>query len=83
MRPDAWAAPISSANMLRIKAMRVALVARASKYETTMVSDASLVLWDKDLTSQKTRTLNDAQRHYRYKVFYLVIPAINMVWANV
>ena len=23
------------------------------------------------------------QRHYRYKVFYLVIPAINMVWANV
>ena len=68
--------------MLRIKAMRVALVARASKYETTMVSPASLVLWDKDLASQKTTTLNDAQRHYRYKVFYLVIPAINMVWAN-
>jgi type IV pilus assembly protein PilW len=78
-----WAAPISIANMLRIKALRVALVARASKYETTMVSPASLVLWDKDLTSQKVTTLNDAQRHYRYKVFYLVIPAINMVWTNV
>ena len=31
----AWAAPVSSANLLRIKAIRVALVARSSKYETT------------------------------------------------
>jgi hypothetical protein len=74
---------VSSADLLRIKAIRVALVARSSKYETTLVSPASLVLWDAGQTTQKTTTLNDAQRHFRYKVFYLVIPAINMVWANV
>jgi type IV pilus assembly protein PilW len=79
----AWVAPISNANMLRIKAIRVALVARSSKYENTMVSPASLVLWDAGQASEKARALTDAQRHYRYKVFYLVIPAINMVWANV
>ncbi len=78
----AWAAPISSAGMLRIKAVRVALVARSSKYETTTVSPASLVLWDEGQASQRITTLSTAQRHYRYKVFYLVIPAINMVWAN-
>jgi len=77
-----WAAPIASADLLRIKAIRVALVARSSKYETTMVSPASLVLWDQGQTSQKTTALTDAQRHYRYKVFYLVIPLMNMVWAN-
>ncbi|MBS0325153.1 MAG: PilW family protein [Proteobacteria bacterium] len=80
-----WAAP-SAADVLRIKAIRVAIVARASKYERTAVSPSTLVLWP-DTTSpagtQKTTTLSASQQHYRYKVYYQVIPLINMIWANV
>lgn len=80
-----WAAP-GPADMLRIKAIRVAVVARASKYEKTAVSPSSLVLWPTTASpagTQKTTTLTAAQQHYRYKVFYQVIPLINMIWANV
>ncbi len=80
-----WAAP-SAANMLRIKAIRVAVVARASRYEPTVVSGSTLVLWPASanpIGTQTTTTLSAAQQHYRYKVFYQVIPLVNMIWANV
>ena len=80
-----WSAP-SAANMLRIKAIRIAVVARASKYEKTAVSPSTLVLWPASTSpsgTQKTTTLSTAQQHYRYQVFYQVIPLINMIWANV
>jgi hypothetical protein len=60
----------------------VAIVSRSSKYETTTVSPASLVLWDKGLPSERTLSLTAAQQHYRYRVYYQVIPLVNMIWAN-
>lgn len=80
-----WAAP-SAADSLRIKAIRIAVVARASKYEKTTVSPSSLTLWPATSSpagAQKTTSLTTAEQHYRYKVFYQVIPLINMIWANV
>ena len=77
----AWAAP-SAADLRRIKAIRVAIVARSSKYETNAVSPSSLVLWDKGLASERTLSLSAAQQHYRYRVYYQVIPLVNMIWAN-
>lgn len=77
----AWAAPTGAA-LKRIKAIRVAVVARSSKYETDPVSPSSLVLWDKGLASERTLSLSAAQQHYRYRVYYQVIPLVNMIWAN-
>ncbi len=76
-----WAAP-SVADVRRIKAIRVAIVSRSSKYETATVSPSSLVLWDKGLASERTLSLSTAQQHYRYRVYYQVIPLVNMIWAN-
>jgi len=78
--------PLTVATMLRIKAIRVALVARSSTYDPATVSPATLLLWDASLGgvgSAKSTTLSAAQQHYRYKVYYMVIPLMNMVWANV
>jgi type IV pilus assembly protein PilW len=77
-----WAAP-SAADLRRIKAIRVAIVARSTKYEGTEVSPEALVLWDEGLKTERTRGLTADERHFRYKVFSLVIPVVNMIWANV
>ena len=76
-----WAAP-GAADLRRIKAIRVAVIARSPKYEKTLVSPATLVLWDSGLSTQKSLALTAAQQHYRYRVYYQVMPMINMIWAN-
>ena len=80
-----WAAP-TAANVLRIKAIRVAIVARSSTYDKAVVSPSTLTLWPASTSpagTQQTMTLSAAQQHYRYQVFYQVIPLINLIWANV
>jgi type IV pilus assembly protein PilW len=77
-----WANP-TAADWLRVKAIRIALVARSTKYETIEVSPSSLVLWDQGLASERKRDLTSAERHFRYKVFTLVVPVVNVIWADV
>ena len=80
-----WAAP-SAADVLRIKALRVAIVTRSSTYDKAVVSPPTLTLWPATASpagTQQTMALSAAQQHYRYQILYQVIPLINMIWANV
>lgn len=73
-----WAAP-SAADVARIKAVRLAVVARSPQYEKDEVSPATLTLWD----NGPTVSLGTDDRHYRYKIYETVIPLRNVIWANI
>jgi type IV pilus assembly protein PilW len=80
--------PLSQANVKRIKAIRVAIVARSGEYEkpepgqncgTTTVAPA--IPWpDVSRTFDTTNWPADWQC-YRYKVYETVIPLRNAIWA--
>lgn len=77
----AWAAP-SVDDRKRIKAVRIAVVARNAKREPEEVTQA--VAWSGSASNiPPTIALNgDADwKHYRYRVFETVIPLRNVVWA--
>lgn len=95
--PDAspWVAPISVANRNRIKAVRVAIVARNGLQEKEVVSTAcssrtaaaptGLCAWPGSATSPapKIDLSNDPDwAHYRYRVFETIIPIRNVIWAK-
>ncbi len=68
----------------RIRAVRVAVVARSVQYEKEMVSPASLQLWEAGDPGDPppTRALTDDERHHRYKVFTTIVPIRNVIWGN-
>jgi type IV pilus assembly protein PilW len=76
-----WAAPVE-ADQRRIKALRIAVVARGAR-DVQTVSPASLTLWDDGNGNSKTRSLSTEERHYRYQVLTVIIPIINTIWASV
>jgi type IV pilus assembly protein PilW len=75
-----WAVP-TEADQRRIKAIRVAIVARGN-LEGGAVTPGPLVLWDAGLPSQRVRALSAAEQRYRYQVLTVVIPLINTIWAT-
>ena len=90
-----WAAP-TVANRNRIKAVRLAVVARNAKMETTAVTSAcssitaanptGLCAWAGSATSPAPSinlSANDPNwLRYRYRVFETIIPLRNMIWAK-
>ena len=46
-----------------------------------MVSPEQLVLWGSGST-QRVRSLSNAERYYRYTVLTTVIPLVNIIWAG-
>lgn len=84
-----WAYDVLKADQIaRIKAIRIAVVARSPGYEKDLVSPATLdAAWtagaSDDAAPNYSTTLKDANgRHYRYKVFTTVIPIKNVIWGN-
>lgn len=79
-----WNTP-SIANRNRIKAVRVAVVARNGLLEKTNVTAAAPVAWaDVDGSPAPTIDLTgdaDWQR-YRYRVYETIIPLRNMIWSS-
>jgi type IV pilus assembly protein PilW len=81
-----WQSP-TVANFSRIKAMRVAIVARG-EYDAAVVSPEKLTLWSDPPTgqvlaaSQLDRTLTTEERHYRYTVLTTIVPLINIIQAG-
>ena len=76
-------------NGRRIKAIRVALVARSAEYEKpepgnacTTTSDAMVAGWSSWANLSAVKNLADWQC-YRYKAVETVIPLRNVIWANV
>lgn len=88
-------APLAIADRNRIKAIRVAVVARNGQYEKDVVSTAcsstttaaptGVCAWEGTAASPAPtiNLSNDAHwDHYRYRVFETIIPLRNMVWAR-
>lgn len=75
-------------NGKRIKALRVAIVARSAEYEKpepnqvcNTTTDAMVQAWSSWANLNAVKTLSDWQC-YRYKVVETVIPLRNVIWAN-
>jgi type IV pilus assembly protein PilW len=78
-----WAAP-TIANQQRIRAVRVAIIARGTR-EGTQVAPASVVLWDDNDNSSndpRSRDFTADERRFRYQTLTVVIPLINAIWAG-
>lgn len=82
-----WANP-TLANWKRIKAIRIALVARSTQYEKpeanqscATTTSAMVANWSSWATFNTANYPSDWQC-YRYKVFETVVPLRNVIWGN-
>lgn len=82
-----WSAP-SMTNVRRIKALRIALVARSAQYEKLKEGEecktttaAMVESWSSWATFSTTNYPAD-WKCYRYKVFETVVPLRNIMWGN-
>ncbi len=80
-----WDNP-SLANQLRIKAVRIAIVARGNR-EGNQVSPASILLWNDDNgdgtnDDPRNRNFTAAEQRFRYQALTSVVPVINALWAG-
>ncbi|HLT25465.1 MAG TPA: PilW family protein [Zeimonas sp.] len=78
-----WSNP-GTDEVARIRAVRLAVVARSVQYEKEAVSPANLVLWEAGDPGDPppSRALSDEERRYRYKVFTTIVPIRNVIWGN-
>lgn len=80
----AWAAgTLTVANRNRIKAVRIAVIARNPKQENAAVTAAAPVLWT-PLLGSTAPTVNLGAiggANYRYRVFETIIPLRNVIWS--
>lgn len=85
--------PADNAGWLRVRAVRVAVLARSAQYEKEEVT-TSLPLWDVGTFASVTGSIGCGSskcielkadvssdwKHYRYKVFDVLVPLRNQVW---
>jgi len=78
-----WAAP-TLADRKRIRAVRIALVARSAERAAGEVSPATIELWPQATTGQtsEVQTFTVPDRNFRYRVLRSVIPMKNLLWAE-
>lgn len=73
-----WAALDADVTLVsRIRAVRLAIVARSPQYEKDQVTGASVELWSGGPSYSPTAD----GRHYRYKVFETIVPLRNVIWS--
>lgn len=77
---DGWEDP-DEASSKQIKAVRIALVARAARDGNEVAPD-TLVLWDDGDGNEMTLALDADQRRFRYQVLTVVVPLMNVIWAD-
>jgi type IV pilus assembly protein PilW len=85
--------PTSSCEWARTSAIRLALVARSSEYETKINSatgqrvcdtvTAAAPLWSGSADAPVDLTGSSTWQCYRYKVFDTIAPARNVLWMGV
>lgn len=85
----AWAAPLSTANIRRIKAIRIAIVARSSHYEKPESGSTCSTTTEEQVSDWSSWASFDTANYpadwqcYRYRVFETIIPLRNIIWAGV
>jgi type IV pilus assembly protein PilW len=77
------------ADWTKVRAIRMALLARSGQYEKTKVtttvpswSGGAFVMTNVDGTADTTPDNPNDWRHYRYRVYEVVVPLRNMVWGT-
>lgn len=78
-----WSNPTAN-DIARIRAVRIAVVARSIQYEKEQVSPAYLTLWPTGDPGDSPPVLNlsEDDRHYRYRVFTTIVPLRNVIWGT-
>lgn len=76
-----WANP-TLADSGRIKAVRLAIVARGTREGRTGATPASVVLWGEGTPDERTRAFDADERRYRYQVLSVIVPLINSIWTG-
>lgn len=85
----AWQAPLSAADSRRIKALRIAIVARSAQYEKPAAGGACTTTTADMAANWSTWASFDTAAYpadwgcYRYKVFETIVPLRNVIWAGV
>lgn len=84
-----WENPTPASGLQRIKAVRIAILARSGQYEKpttagdcTATTAAMAAAWSSWATFDTT-TYPDGWDCYRYKVFETIVPLRNVIWANI
>jgi type IV pilus assembly protein PilW len=81
-----WAhTALTPARFARIKAIRLAVVARSTQYNKDLVSPVSITLWQTIHAGDNAAPVFTGaalDQHYRYRVFETVIPLKNMIWGQ-
>jgi type IV pilus assembly protein PilW len=74
----------SAANVTKIKAIRIAIVARSPQFEKSAVSPASITLWDNTgfIGADAAPVFTVPDQQYRYKVFTTVVPIKTVIWGK-
>ena len=71
------------ANAAELVAVRMAVVARSGQLEKTVVSPATLTLWNGGtLANGGAVALDATAQRYRYKVYQTTVPLRNVIWMN-
>jgi type IV pilus assembly protein PilW len=79
-----WAAP-TVIDQRRIKAVRIAIIARGAR-QGPAVSPDKLRLWEEDTvmgTPAVDRALTAEEQRFRYQVLNVVVPLVNIIWAGI
>ena len=85
-----WANP-SAADIARIKAIRVAVVARSSQRTANVTTTTNPISWTQPATTpvssaapviSLSTSVGTDWGHYRYKVYQTIIPIRNVIWGN-
>ena len=78
-----WSNP-AAADVSRIRAVRIAVVARSVQMEREPVSPANLTFWEAGDPGDAppSRALSSDERHYRYKGFTTIVPIRNVIWGS-
>lgn len=80
---------VAPAQWSRVRAIRVALLARSSQYEKSPVTTSAptwmggtFVMRNVDGTADSNPNDDNNWRHYRYRVYQAIIPLRNMIWGT-
>lgn len=76
---------LTAVNVPRVRAIRIAVVARSIQYEKDLVSPTSITLWEDVAAGDDAApvlNLTEDQRHYRYKVYTTIVPIRNVIWGG-
>lgn len=77
-----WLDPSTEAGIKRIKAIRIAIVARSAQKADCATTASAPIWFDNPAIDLETVTGSADWTCYRYKVYQTVIPLRNVIWGN-